>query len=245
MKAIYNIGLGWAALLVVLTGSAVAQTSPDPSTVKVHFRLMAWDAAISDLNYAQGKKAVPVSMLANGRSTFYEYQGSEPLTFFREITGPDGTPATKVVATVPLSDFKERSLLMFFKSSTQPDGYRVQVIDDSDQTLPAGGFRFLNLSRFPLKVKCGDNGADVAPEGEETVDGTSAAGVQTMGMQIDAVTTTGIRHVYSNVLPYGKTTRSVIFVLQDPLTKAFDIKRLQEDIASLPKPSPTPRQHTT
>ena len=167
MKAIYNIGFGWAALLVALTSSAVAQEPPDPSTIKVRFRLMSWDAPISDLNYAQGKKAVPVSMLPNGRSTFYDYQGSEPLTFFREITGPDGKPATKVVATVPLSNFKERSLLLFFKSSTPPDEYRVQVIDDSDQTLPPGGFHFLNLSRFPLKVKCGDNGADVAPEAKE------------------------------------------------------------------------------
>ena len=64
-------------------------------------------------------------------------------------------------------------------------------------------------------------------------------------MQIDAVTTTGIKHVYSNVLPYAKTTRSVVFVSQDPTTKAFEVKRLQEDVASLPKPSPTPRQHAT
>ena len=239
-----------AAIVIAFCGPISAQDTPNP-VVKVRFRLMSWDIVISDLNYAQDKKIIPVSMLPNGRSAFFEYQGTGPILFFREVPGPDGKPTAEVAATVPLSDFKERSLLLFFRSPTSPKEYRVQVIDDSDAAIPAGGYHFINMTKLPLKVTCASGEGDVPPGQETTVLGNPADGGQTTSMKVDAVTPTGVIHVYSNQLPFGKTTRTVVFVSQSPDTgsmelkrlqvKRLQVKRLQEDVAALPKPSPSPR----
>ena len=223
-----------------LCGPVSAQDTPD-AVVKVRFRLMSWDTVISDLNYAQDKKLIPVSMLPNGRSPFFEYQGAGPIQFFREVPGPDGKPMAEVAATVPLSDFKERSLLLFFRSPASPKQYRVQVIDDSDAAIPPGSYHFINLTKVPLKVACGGGEGEVQPEQEQTVLGNPADGGQTTPMKVDAVTATGVRHVYSNQLPFGKTTRTLVFVSQSPQTGSIELKRLQEDVAALPKPTPKPR----
>ena len=51
---------------------------------------MSWDSVITDLNIANGTSVVPMTLLPNGRSGFYDYQGTDPMLFFREITGTDG-----------------------------------------------------------------------------------------------------------------------------------------------------------
>jgi hypothetical protein len=219
-----------------------AQDTP-ASAVKVTFRMLSWDSAITDLNYAQGKKIIPVSLLPNARSPFYDYLGSptDPLLFFREVPGPDGKPQAEVAASVQLSEFKERTLLLFFKSPTSPKEYRVQAIDDTDAGIPPGCYHFVNLTKVPLRVTCGGAAADIAAGGEQTLRGNPADGGQITGMQVDAVTASGVTHAYSNRLPFGKTTRTLVFVWQAPGTGAFELKRLAEDTAALPKPSPAHR----
>ena len=245
MKATCKIFVVLLAVTLVSAWPASAQDAPDTpgGVVKVSFRLLAWDSVITDLNYAQGKKIIPVSLLPNARSSFYDYQGAatDPLLFFREVPGPDGKPQAEVAASIPLSEFKARTLLLFFKTPAKPKEYRVQAIDDTDAAIPPGSYHFTNLTQVPLRVTCGSAAADIPAGVEQTLSGNPADGAAIIGMRIDAATASGLKHAYSNRLPFGKSTRTLVFVWQMPETGAFEVKRVAEDVAALPKPSPARR----
>jgi hypothetical protein len=238
MKAIYKKLLLLAAVMACYH-PVCAQTTPSPRS-KVRFRLMSWDSVITDLNYAQGRKVVPVSMLPNGRSVFYEYEGPDPLVFFREVAGPDGKLQAEVAGSISPGDFKDRTLLIFFKSPSDPKQYLIKAFDDSDAAIPPGCYRFINISNVPLRVKCGGDTGELPAGNALTLHGNPTSGGEITGIQVDAVTGSGVKHAYSNRLPFGKTTRTLIFVFQIPATGSFELKRLPEDIAALPKPSATP-----
>jgi hypothetical protein len=240
MKAIYrNIFL--AALVMLLCRQVKAQTTPG-TVYKARFRGLAWDSEITDLNIAQGTKVIPLTLLPNGRSGFYDYQGTDPMLFFREVTGTDGKLVAVVSGSIPLSQFKERTLLIFFRKPGGLPEYDVSAVDDSDAAIPPGGYCFINLTNVPLQAKCGASQGNIAAKESATLQGNPVNGGGLTGLQVDAVSPEGrIQHVYSNMLPFGKTNRTLVFVYQEPDTGAYVVKRIAEDAAMIPRPSPQPR----
>ena len=227
-----------ALAVLLLSLQAQAATQPEPIH-KATFRGLAWDAPITDLNIYHGKKIVPITLLPNGRSGFYDYLGPDPILFFRQVTGTDGKILPQTSGSIPLSDFKQRTLLIFFGKPGQPNQYRVTAVDDSDAALPPGSFCFMNLSNTPLQVKCGPSQGSVDPAQFVTLSGTGVHEGSTIVMQIDAQSTKGeSNHIYSSLLPFGKTNRSFVFISQPPGAAQFEVKRITEDAAMLPKPSP-------
>ena len=232
-----KITLGTLAALF-LSLQAQAAAPPEPLH-KATFRGLAWNAPIFDLNIYHGAKIVPLNLLPNGRSGFYDYLGPDPVLFFREITGSDGKTLPQVSGSIPLSEFKQRTLLIFFSKPEAPNQYQVTAIDDSDAALPPGSYCFMNLTKVPLKVKCGPSQGKVDPGQSVTLSGNSADEAGTIGMSVDAVSPKGAtNHIYSNMLPFGKTNRTLVFISQPPGSDQFEVKRITEDAAMLPKPSP-------
>jgi hypothetical protein len=227
------------ALATVLSIPAWAQQK---STVyQATFRGLAWDSMITDLNIADGTKVVPMTLFPNGRSQFYTYQGTDPMLFFREVTGTDGKLVAEVSGSIPLGEFKQRTLLIFFKKPANQ--YMVRAVDDSDAAIPPGSYCFLNLSNFPLQVKCGPGQGTVPANGTASLRGEPGGGASSILMQIDAVTPDGrIVPAYSNLLPFGKMDRTLVFVYQEPQSGAFVIKRVAEDATMIPRPTPVRRR---
>ncbi len=204
---------------------------------------MSWDSVITDLNIANGASLVHMTLLPNGISGFYQYQGTDPLLFFREITGTDGKPAAQIAGSIPLSEFKPRTLLIFFNKPSVPGQYNVAAVDDSDAAIPPGSYYFMNFSKLPLQVKCGASQGNVPANGSLTLHGNPADGGGLTGMEVDAVKPDGgIQPAYSNTLPFNKTTRTLVFVYQSPETGQFAVKRIAEDATMIPRPTPAARR---
>jgi hypothetical protein len=215
----------------------------NPTVYKARFRGLSWESVITDLNIADGAKVVPMTLLPNGRSGFYEYQGTDPMLFFREITGTDGKMVAEVAGSISLSQFKQRTLLIFFNKPGDPKQYSVAAVDDSDAAIPPGCYCFMNLSKLPLQVKCGASQGNVAANGSLTLRGNPADGSGMTLMQVNAVNSDGtINHAYSNMLPFGNTNRTLVFVYQMPETDAFIVKRIAEDAMMIPRPTPAGRR---
>jgi hypothetical protein len=232
-KNLFIIGTG-----LVLCRQAVAQAAPG-TVYKATFRGMSWDSVISDLNIANGASIVHMNLLPNGRSGFYDYQGTDPMLFFREITGTDGKPAAQIAGSIPLSEFKPRTLLIFFSKPSVPVQYNVAAVDDSDAAIPPGCYYFMNLSKTPLQAKVGASQGNVPANGSLTLHGNPSDGGGLTGMEVDAVKPDGgIQPAYSNMLPFNKTTRTLVFVYQTPETGQFVVKRIAEDATMIPRPTP-------
>jgi len=237
MKPIYK-HLCFTAFAFLLCHRVYSQATPG-AVYSATFRGLAWDSGITDLNIANGSKVVPMILLPNGRSPFYQYQGTDPMLFFREVTGSDGKMTAEVAGSISLSEFKPRTLLIFFSKPGVPGQYNVKAVDDSDAAIPPGSYCFMNLSRVPLQVRCGASQGNVAAGETLTLRGNPADGGAITGVQVDAVTPGGgINHAYSIVLPFGKTNRSLVFVYQMPETGQFVVKRIAEDAAMIPRPTP-------
>ena len=233
----------YSAILVLAlwaVGTCLAQ-SPGQQTYKLKFRLISWDSVISDLQFLSGSgKPTAVRILQNGRSSFYEYEGPGPVSFGRMKTGPDGKPVFEVVVTVPIEEFGERTLLMFFDKAGSPGSYNVTGFDDSDSALPAGSYRFCNLTPNMLAVKCGDAKGTVAPKESLLLRAKTTDNPEIMSLEIWSKTGARFQRAYSNRWPYGGTTRTLVFVYFVPETKSLELKRIHEDAAAIPTPTPKP-----
>jgi hypothetical protein len=217
----------------------------------VAFRAIAWEDVISDLMYANaGGKIVPIFILPNGRSTFYQYQGDDPLTFFRvklgsdgkPVLGPDGKPQYEVAGTISTQKFARRTLLMFFRAPNAPGQYKILAVDDSNAALPPGSCRFLNFSNFSLRISCGAAHGEVDPNGALTLsEAPPGKGDGAAAVEIWAITPQGPIRAYANRWQYGSTTRTLAFFALSPQDSSFELKRILEDLSALPTPPPSKR----
>jgi hypothetical protein len=231
-----------AVVLLSLCAMAIcrAQTS-GTQTCKLKFRLISWDSEISDLQMQNGDgKVAPVRILPNGRSPFYTYEGPGPVAFGRQKSGPDGKPVFEEAVTVPIKEFSERTLLMLAPNPDARGRYFATGFDDTDAALPPGTYRFVNLSPKQLAIKCGDGSGAVAPKEALTLKARTTDNPEIMPVEIWAKSDAGYQRVYSNRWPYGPATRTLVFVYFVPGKKSFELKRIQEDAAALPTPTPKP-----
>jgi hypothetical protein len=229
-----------ACALVCSILACSAQPSGEP-VIKVKFRIISWDRVIDDLFFLSGKGEVkPVLALPNARSPFYEYEGTGPVVFGRQKTGPDGKPVFEAAASVPIREFGERTLLLFSDKAGDPGRFQVAGFDDSDSALPAGSYRFCNFTPNLLAVKCGDASGTVPPRESLLLRAKTIDSAEIMPVEIYAKTEKGSQRAYANRWPYGATTRTLVFISYLPETKNFEIKKLHEDASSIPTPTPKP-----
>ena len=236
MKPIYK------PIVFAVVALALCQKTGAQQQYKVRFRGLSWDLVITDLNFAHGTKLIPMTLLPNGRSPFYEYQGTDPMLFFREVTGTDGKMNAEVSGSVPLAQFRERTLLIFFNKPAAANYYDVAAVDDSDAKIPPGFYSFMNLSKLPLQIKCGTSQGMPPQAGRSRCEEIPPMGGALPASKSMPSHRGATDHAYSNVLPFGPTTRTLVFVYQAPETGAFLVKRIAEDATMIPRPSPAARR---
>jgi hypothetical protein len=197
----------------------------------VQFKAISWDQPLNNLKFVSSNTVVTMDLNSFTRSTNYDYVGPNPLVFgVNTKTAKDGKVSVDPLVSVPLTQFKPQTLLLF--KSTEQGGYSVSVIDDGNSSIPPGGFRFISLCNDPLDIVCGKDRLHLVPHQSATIVGNPNA-AETIFATVFANSVNGQRKVYENAWPYSKQTRCLIFVFQDPTTKQYLLKKIIEE-AHLP-----------
>lgn len=97
-----------------------------------------------------------IEFFSSARSQVYEYEGLNPIIFFREIPDPkpefpDRVKRIKVAeATVPQTG-GEFLFIFFENKAAEREAYRIYPLEDSTRTLPYGSIRLFNATPYTVK----------------------------------------------------------------------------------------------
>ena len=148
--------------------SAMAQIDEEP-IVKAEFTVYSLHR-LSDLHFVDGdrKGSSPLTFYSSARSNTYEYEGINPIIFFREDPSPTTENPTAVkrvkVGEVTLPPGRGRYLLIFFPDKdTEAEDYHVYPLDDSTSALPYGCLKLFNATPYTLEGIVGRERVQLKP----------------------------------------------------------------------------------
>jgi hypothetical protein len=176
--------------------------------------------------------------LPNGRSSFYSYEGEAPVSFYRKSTGPNGETLRDEAASVPVGRLFGRQLLIFMRDPATPGKYRIEVLNDSDDAIPVGAFRFINITDQPLAVFCGGSTGEIKPRGDIVLRATPREGEDVVGIEVQGLKNGKAVRLYSNRWAFSPTLRGLVFVSQSPGSAGVTLKKIQEDASNARAPKP-------
>ncbi|GHB93418.1 hypothetical protein [Cerasicoccus arenae] len=128
---------------------------PTPETIRVTFSCISWNKPIGGNLYVNaGEGMEPVSIHTMQRSKPIEYEGPNPIVFYREPSDKADGMAYVPVARVTVKPGIHEPLFLFFGSG---DEYKIFEIEDSFDTFPVGSYRFLNLTNRNMLAQLGSN----------------------------------------------------------------------------------------
>lgn len=202
------------------------------------FRVLSWDAVITDLHYIKNDGSpVALTILPNVRSRFFTHTGDRPLVFAREQRNAENKSIYLPVATIPANKLYPKTLLLLFPSAKTPGGYQIVAMNDGNETIPPGGYCFYNFSTAQLQVDCGGQKVLVPSKKSATLKGKPEKGGEIQRIEIYGLTETGPIRVFANRWPYGASTRTLVMMYRSEETGSFELKRLHEDTAAASKDS--------
>ena len=162
-----------APLLVGLaihsTGINAQEPKKEEPIIKADFTVYSLKR-LQDLKFIHGDKkgASALEFFSSARSRLYEYEGPNPIIFFREspaptIEDPNAVNRTKV-AELSLPEEGGEFLFIFFPHySRDNEKYRIYPLEDSNSELPNGSIRLFNATSYQLEGIFGRNKINLAP----------------------------------------------------------------------------------
>jgi hypothetical protein len=158
-----------AVSLTISTAGINAQESTEEPIIKAEFTVYSLKR-LKDLKFIHGdrKGASALKFLSSARSKLYEYEGPNPIIFFREtpaptIEDPNAVNRTKV-AELSLPVGGGEFLFIFFPDPNQDnEKYQIYPLADSKSELPNGSIRLFNATSFQLEGVFGRNKINLAP----------------------------------------------------------------------------------
>ena len=162
-----------ASLAVSLAVSTTAIKAQEPKEeepiIKAGFTVYSLKR-LQNLKFLHGdrKGASALEFFSSARSRLYEYEGPNPIIFFREspaptIEDPNAVNRTKV-AELSLPEEGGEFLFIFFPDySRDNEKYRIYPLDDSYSELPNGSIRLFNATSYQLEGIFGRNKINLAP----------------------------------------------------------------------------------
>ena len=125
---------------------------------------------LKDLKFIHGDKqgASALEFFSSAKSKLYEYEGPNPIIFFRETPAPTKEDPNAVnrtkVAELTLPQEGGEFLFIFFPDySSDNEKYQIYPLDDSKSELPNGSIRLFNATSFQLEGVFGQNKINLAP----------------------------------------------------------------------------------
>ena len=178
----------------------------------------------------------------NRFSPVYDYKGPGPIIFGSRTDGSDGKMGFKQLAMVPVREPGSGGTLWILFTGTDAVGqYQSSSIEEKENDLQPGGYRFLNFSDYPLHIKCGDREMIAPPRKSASFHPNPTDNPEIMLVELKAERDGGLKRVYANRWPYGKTTQTLVVVCFDPPTQSYELKRIT---AAAPAPTPAKQKRT-
>ena len=151
------------------TGVNAQESTGEEPIIKAEFTVYSLKR-LQDIKFIHGDKkgASELEFFSSARSKLYEYEGPNPIIFFREtpaptMEDPNAVNRTKV-AELSLPDEGGEFLFIFFpESSRDNEKYQIYSLDDSKSELPNGSIRLFNATSFLLEGVFGQNKIKLAP----------------------------------------------------------------------------------
>lgn len=208
-------------LLLLLPGvlcSPPSLRAQEQEPITVSFSCLAWDKVDTrGLRYLRNNQTEALRISSAYRTGPYSYTGPNPIVFFREIPGPEGTVIRQPVGRAEIPP-GQRSVLLLFIRNNEPEGsgneYNILVLDDSLTSFPKGSYRVFNLSEHEIGCIFGDQKFTVASQQYKTVSLGAENEVDVrihFSSRIDGqwVPSVNTRWLYQD------SARSLVFVTQD------------------------------
>ena len=133
-----------------------SKNKDEESLLRVNFSVFSFER-LSGVNYLEGdlSAGVPLKFYSSDRSPIYNYEGQNPIVFFRETLAPteiDPSAVKRVkVAEITIPKPGGDYLFIFFQNpDSKAESYRIFPLEDSLSTLPYGSVRFFNATKHQL-----------------------------------------------------------------------------------------------
>lgn len=227
--------------LTIPTTGINAQESTEEPIIKAEFTVYSLNRP-QGLKFIHGdrKGASALEFFSSARSRLYEYEGPNPIIFFREtpaptVEDPNAVDRTKV-GEISLPQEGGEFLFIFFPDSRgNNDKYRIYPLDDSQSELPNGSIRLFNATSFQLEGLFGRNKFNLAPGPSEAY--RIAGNSMSLGL--------GFKYEDKFHMSYNgpielETDSRGLFILFPPFVKGSAILQTRYLRDSKPKPKQDP-----
>jgi hypothetical protein len=242
MKVSILMALLAVALAIPRTGVNAQESAEEQPIIKAEFTVYSLER-LKDLKFLHGdrKGASALKFFSSARSSLYEYEGPNPIIFFRETPAPTledpNAVNRKKVAELSLPQKGGKFLFIFFPDSRgDNEKYRIYPLNDSKSELPNGSIRLFNATSFQLEGVFGQNKISLAPGPSEAyrVSGSSMS----LGL--------GIRYADKFYISYDgqialETDSRGLFMLFPPFVKGSAILQTRYLRDSEPEPEQDPK----
>lgn len=195
--------------LLAFSSALIAQ-----ERIQVQFTTLAWEPVEQELHF-QSPESAPESIEINTRfrSEPYFYTGPNPIVFYTESSGPDGTAIRNPVATAKIPQDIKSAMLLFVPVAGQ-DGVSIYVMDDSMDAFPWGSVRFFNLTQRDLGIIFNDEKIPIRPLEMKTSKAQNEH--KSVHLSILAIQDKELRDLYNSQWPQDEGTRHLVFIKDAP-----------------------------
>ena len=219
-----------------------AQTEPgsDGKEPQYHlrFRVLSWDAPVTDLFFFQDGEKVPLLASRSHPSAWIDYHGPAPLVFYRPGQAVGDTPSSEPPPPVPAARFHPTEsgewLFIFQRDADTAEKYALRAIPEPDDKRREG-LRFFNLSRREIALQVNDRTARI-DSGEKYSTDPEPRPDNSLVMRVAARQASDWKMVFSTVLEAKTNRRTTLFIFD-----SGDEIRFRRFSEALPPPaSPNP-----
>lgn len=230
----FNSYLAGVVMALAMTAHG-ADDAPPPS----YFRTLGLDVDLTGLVYLRGEETVPLEVNGDRRSGYFELPGGVSGIAVGELkAGDDGKPKFVELSRIPFPAGQRRLLILF---SADPGGkapWKTTVIPDGLETIPAGGYRFINLLDVPAGIILGEE-KEILPPGETVVSEAKPSGNQLIFQaRVYKLPGGDPTIVYSNIWGVDPEQRHLVIISgSTTIASGVEVKRLSEYVASIPDDS--------
>ncbi|GHC02696.1 hypothetical protein [Cerasicoccus arenae] len=131
-------------LLLIPSSSLLAQY--DGPDIQLRFRALALNYPLNSGVYMEAQGGTRLNIYSNSRTDWVNYKGTNPITFYKEVKQGD-TPSVRIpIASFDAVQAPENPLLIFSKADAKDPNYRVNAVNDSVESSPAGSYRIFNFT---------------------------------------------------------------------------------------------------
>lgn len=184
-----------------------------PVLVQGKFRIFPIGLNLSDINYLQGEKDIPVSIIADTPSPFYKLPTNGVIDFYRIQSGPDGKPQRIPVAQGNVALAGPLPLLIFSKTGADDQKLRVEAVKDDLQSFPLGTFLAINRCSNLLVINMNSKEVTLAPNSVTVLTPPPLEpGRRTVMFQIYGLDGSTKNLLYSNNWAFSTAARTMLVI---------------------------------